>query len=106
MIEYAPGFLLVVTKVIQAKWPVVIIHVIDGLTDILIGFNREQWPENFFLHTQHVVGGVEHKGWGNPVMLLLAEILIGRINRNNLSPLRLGIGQIILKPVVVTFIND
>ena len=106
MIEYSSGFLLVVTKVIQAEWPIVIIHIADRFTDILIGFDREQWPENFLLHAQHVVGGVEHKGRRNTVMLLLAEILIGRINGNNLGTLRLGIGQVILKPVVVTFIND
>ena len=53
------GEALVVRKRVERQRPLVAVHVLNDFLRVAIGLDREQRPEDLFLHDRHIVGDVE-----------------------------------------------
>ena len=71
------------------------VDVVDGVFKVLVSANRQQWAENFVLQNFQVFRRLGNQRRGNLQGALLgAEILVRRVQWNNLLAALIGLFQV------------
>ena len=104
VLQHPVAVALVPVEVVQSQRTGALVHVVDGVIQVLVGHHDHQRAEDFVLGDLHVVSHVQHQGMGD--LLAAGEVFIGRVDLDDLRAFLAGVLQVTLQTAVLTRVDD
>ena len=96
---------LVVAKVVGGQRARPIVDIANSLFEVLVGFNRQQWPKDFILHTDGIIIRVNNQRRWKLLGRIIFKVFIGRVDGNHLDFALFGIVEVVHHALIMTLIN-